>query len=80
MVKGHVRTNQAIKLICFGAIDVTKAYNFIWSGDSDVTKPGLAQHRVPDGERLPTASTCANLLKLPDYNTKEAPWRAAGGG
>ena len=31
--------------------------------------PGI--HRVPDNNRLPTASTCANLLKLPDYSDKE---------
>jgi len=29
--------------------------------------PKFCIHRVPDNERLPTASTCANLLKLPDY-------------
>jgi len=29
--------------------------------------PKFCVHRVPDSERLPTASTCANLLKLPDY-------------
>jgi len=29
--------------------------------------PGFAIHRVPEPDRLPTASTCANLLKLPDY-------------
>jgi len=33
--------------------------------------PAFCIHRVPDGVRLPTASTCANLLKLPDYPTKE---------
>eukprot|EP00392_Amoebophrya_sp_AT5.2_P009080 g9108.t1 len=30
--------------------------------------PPFCIHRVPDNERLPTASTCANLLKLPDYS------------
>lgn len=37
-------------------------------------RPHFAIHRVPcetEGERLPTASTCINLLKLPDYSTKE---------
>jgi len=29
--------------------------------------PKFCIHRVPDSVRLPTASTCANLLKLPDY-------------
>lgn len=29
--------------------------------------PKFCVHRVPDCVRLPTASTCANLLKLPDY-------------
>jgi len=29
--------------------------------------PKFCVHRVPDSMRLPTASTCANLLKLPDY-------------
>lgn len=33
--------------------------------------PKFCIHRVPDGERLPTASTCANLLKLPDYTSPE---------
>lgn len=33
--------------------------------------PKFCVHRVPDGQRLPTASTCANLLKLPDYPTFE---------
>jgi len=33
--------------------------------------PAFCIHRVPDGVRLPTASTCANLLKLPDYATPE---------
>lgn len=33
--------------------------------------PKFCVHRVPDGERLPTASTCANLLKLPDYTCFE---------
>uniref|UniRef100_A0A0G4HEI3 HECT-type E3 ubiquitin transferase n=1 Tax=Chromera velia CCMP2878 TaxID=1169474 RepID=A0A0G4HEI3_9ALVE len=29
--------------------------------------PSFTIHRVPDRDRLPTASTCVNLLKLPDY-------------
>eukprot|EP00931_Biecheleriopsis_adriatica_P076734 TRINITY_DN50416_c0_g1_i1.p1 TRINITY_DN50416_c0_g1~~TRINITY_DN50416_c0_g1_i1.p1 ORF type:complete len:1032 (-),score=183.06 TRINITY_DN50416_c0_g1_i1:119-3157(-) len=29
--------------------------------------PKFCVHRVPDATRLPTASTCANLLKLPEY-------------
>lgn len=33
--------------------------------------PKFCIHRVPDCERLPTASTCANLLKLPDYTSFE---------
>lgn len=33
--------------------------------------PKFCIHRVPDSERLPTASTCANLLKLPDYTSFE---------
>jgi len=33
--------------------------------------PAFCIHRVPDGVRLPTASTCANLLKLPDYTSFE---------
>mmetsp|Transcript_48511 Transcript_48511/g.147079 ORF Transcript_48511/g.147079 Transcript_48511/m.147079 type:complete len:588 (-) Transcript_48511:267-2030(-) len=33
--------------------------------------PKFCIHRVPDSERLPTASTCANLLKLPDYTSPE---------
>jgi len=36
-----------------------------------VLYPAFCIHRVPDGVRLPTASTCANLLKLPDYTRKE---------
>jgi len=31
--------------------------------------PKFCIHRVPDASRLPTASTCANLLKLPEYRT-----------
>lgn len=34
--------------------------------------PKFCIHRVPDCERLPTASTCANLLKLPDYTSPES--------
>jgi ubiquitin-protein ligase E3 C len=30
-------------------------------------QPKFAIHLVPERDRLPTASTCANLLKLPDY-------------
>jgi len=33
--------------------------------------PKFAIHRVPEPDRLPTASTCANLLKLPDYKDAE---------
>jgi len=33
--------------------------------------PNFGIHRVPDGTRLPTASTCMNLLKLPDYISPE---------
>jgi hypothetical protein len=33
--------------------------------------PKFCFHRVPDHTRLPTAATCANLLKLPDYRSKE---------
>jgi len=33
--------------------------------------PLFCVHRVPDSVRLPTASTCANLLKLPDYTSFE---------
>mmetsp|Transcript_124261 Transcript_124261/g.193950 ORF Transcript_124261/g.193950 Transcript_124261/m.193950 type:complete len:249 (-) Transcript_124261:145-891(-) len=31
--------------------------------------PQFGIHMVPDYTRLPTASTCANLLKLPNYKT-----------
>jgi ubiquitin-protein ligase E3 C len=31
--------------------------------------PNFAIHLVPDAGRLPTASTCANLLKLPNYGS-----------
>ncbi|SBT77074.1 ubiquitin-protein ligase, putative [Plasmodium ovale] len=34
--------------------------------------PKFCIFRVMDYNRLPTASTCVNLLKLPDYLTKEA--------
>lgn len=34
-------------------------------------EPKFGISRVPDHTRLPTASTCANLLKLPQYKTKE---------
>lgn len=33
--------------------------------------PRFCIHRVPDNDRLPTASTCTNLLKLPDYTHPE---------
>lgn len=33
--------------------------------------PQFCIHRVPDSLRLPTASTCANLLKLPEYLTPD---------
>ncbi|KNC35888.1 ubiquitin ligase [Plasmodium falciparum RAJ116] len=33
--------------------------------------PKFCIYRVPDHTRLPTASTCVNLLKLPDYLSKE---------
>lgn len=33
--------------------------------------PQFAIHKVPEPDRLPTASTCANLLKLPDYQQPE---------
>ncbi|KAL8425269.1 hypothetical protein Efla_002335 [Eimeria flavescens] len=33
--------------------------------------PPFTVHRVPDISRLPTSSTCVNLLKLPAYATKE---------
>jgi len=33
--------------------------------------PKFCIHRVPSGQLLPTASTCANLLKLPDYASYE---------
>eukprot|EP00386_Alphamonas_edax_P014067 GDKI01043319.1.p1 GENE.GDKI01043319.1~~GDKI01043319.1.p1 ORF type:complete len:201 (-),score=59.55 GDKI01043319.1:82-684(-) len=33
--------------------------------------PRFAIHRVNDKDRLPTASTCANLLKLPDYRDEK---------
>lgn len=33
-------------------------------------EPKFGISRVPDATRLPTASTCANLLKLPEYNLK----------
>jgi hypothetical protein len=32
-----------------------------------VMHPKFGINRVPDRDRLPTSSTCANLLKLPDY-------------
>lgn len=34
--------------------------------------PKFCVHRVPDGERLPTSATCANLLKLPDYTSYQS--------
>jgi len=34
--------------------------------------PKFCIHRVPDPDRLPTASTCANLFKLPEYRSFEA--------
>jgi ubiquitin-protein ligase E3 C len=33
--------------------------------------PQFCIHMVPDATRLPTASTCANLLKLPNYGSFE---------
>eukprot|EP00397_Hematodinium_sp_SG-2012_P006221 GEMP01006249.1.p1 GENE.GEMP01006249.1~~GEMP01006249.1.p1 ORF type:complete len:844 (+),score=130.15 GEMP01006249.1:29-2560(+) len=33
--------------------------------------PKFCIHRVPDNDHLPTASTCANLLKLPDYISEQ---------
>lgn len=33
--------------------------------------PQFCIHLVPDSSRLPTAATCANLLKLPNYRTYE---------
>jgi len=33
--------------------------------------PKFCIHRVPDPDRLPTASTCANLFKLPHYRSFE---------
>ncbi|OEH75535.1 ubiquitin-transferase domain-containing protein [Cyclospora cayetanensis] len=33
--------------------------------------PPFTIHRVPDTSRLPTSSTCVNLLKLPAYNTRQ---------
>jgi len=34
--------------------------------------PQFCIHMVPDASRLPTASTCANLFKLPNYRSFEA--------
>eukprot|EP01138_Halocafeteria_seosinensis_P015666 gb/GECG01015987.1/.p1 GENE.gb/GECG01015987.1/~~gb/GECG01015987.1/.p1 ORF type:complete len:1198 (+),score=136.72 gb/GECG01015987.1/:1-3594(+) len=34
-------------------------------------QPNLGIRYVPEEDRLPTASTCANLLKLPNYSSKE---------
>lgn len=36
-----------------------------------VLHPKFAINRVPERDRLPTSSTCANLLKLPDYGDKK---------
>ena len=36
-----------------------------------VLVPKFAINRVPEPDRLPTASTCTNLLKLPDYRNKD---------
>lgn len=36
-----------------------------------VLHPKFAINRVPERDRLPTSSTCANLLKLPDYGNKK---------
>jgi ubiquitin-protein ligase E3 C len=36
-----------------------------------VLHPKFAINRVPEADRLPTASTCNNLFKLPDYRNKE---------
>lgn len=39
-------------------------------------KPSFALQRAGEDEtRLPTASTCVNLLKLPPYSTKEILWQ-----
>jgi hypothetical protein len=35
-----------------------------------VLHPKFGINRVPEPDRLPTSSTCANLLKLPDYRDK----------
>ena len=35
-----------------------------------VLHPKFGINRVPEPDRLPTSSTCANLLKLPDYQDK----------
>jgi ubiquitin-protein ligase E3 C len=35
-----------------------------------VLHPKFGINRVPEADRLPTSSTCANLLKLPDYQDK----------
>ena len=36
-----------------------------------VLHPKFGINRVPEPDRLPTSSTCANLLKLPDYQDKK---------
>ncbi|AFZ78922.1 HECT-domain ubiquitin-transferase domain containing protein [Theileria equi strain WA] len=34
-------------------------------------QPPFCIHKEPDSKRLPTASTCLNLLKLPEYSSKD---------
>ena len=36
-----------------------------------VLSPQFTIHKVPDAKRLPTASTCVNLLKLPAYEDRQ---------
>merc|ERR1712107_462044 len=53
--------------------------NTVYSGGYSENSPTiqwlwelLRNHMEPDDTRLPTASTCINLLKLPEYTSFEA--------
>jgi len=79
---GYVESSETIKLLWqvlaeFSDADRSAFLAFVTSAPRPpllgfrVLHPKFGINRVPEPDRLPTSSTCTNLLKLPDYRNKE---------
>ena len=75
----HLNYRALIVNICTFLLDHFTIWFFLKHLLQDLDPPFCIQNSGTDQERLPTASTCMNLLKLPDFRVKRKIFTYNGG-